>query len=86
MRRKYERLHYYADEYRRYQTYVREHTGSNASDHKVSAAVRMLDDYEWTRDGAARPAFNPAARRSQHGMMDGLSLHYYRAAQTDGNT
>ena len=64
------RAEYYADEFRRYGTYL----GS----YEKSALFRIatgpgLDDFHWTevlmRECAA-PRFNP-------GIMDGLSLHYY---------
>ncbi len=58
------RPEYYADEYRRYQTYLR-----NYGDNKIFriACGPSGDDYEWTRVLMER-----AGR-----FMDGLSLHYY---------
>lgn len=58
------RPEYYADLYRRYQTYVR-----NYGDNKIFkiACGPNVDDYNWTKvlmENAAR-------------FMDGLSLHYY---------
>jgi alpha-N-arabinofuranosidase len=63
------RAEHYADEYRRYQTYVR-NFGDNQI-YKIACGPRN-DDYHWTevlmRNG-----------RSMRGnfLMDGLSLHYY---------
>lgn len=58
------RPEFYADQYRRYQTYVR-----NYGDNKVFriACGPNADDYEWTDT-----VMKNAAR-----FMDGLSLHYY---------
>ncbi|HRI81773.1 MAG TPA: alpha-L-arabinofuranosidase C-terminal domain-containing protein [Opitutaceae bacterium] len=64
------RAEYYADEFRRYATYL--------GNYEKSKLFRIatgpgLDDYHWTevmmRECSA-PRFNP-------GIMDGLSLHYY---------
>ena len=58
------RPEYYADEYRRYATFVKDHSGN----HIQKLAVGPHDDYyEWTEVLMSR-----AARQ-----MDGLSLHYY---------
>lgn len=64
---------YYANEYRRYQTYVRDYK----ADHHIQKICcgANVDDYEWTRD-----VLSTCFRHSipaQHGFMDGLSLHYY---------
>ncbi|WP_121610885.1 alpha-N-arabinofuranosidase [Mesobacillus foraminis] len=58
------RPEYYADLYRRYQTYVR-----NYGDNKVYkiAGGANVDDYNWTE----------VLMKNAHWMMDGLSLHYY---------
>lgn len=58
------RPEYYADEYRRYQTYVR-----NYGDNKVFrvACGANRDDYNWTKVLMERAG----------NFMDGLSLHYY---------
>lgn len=58
------RPEYYADEYRRYQTYVRNY-GENRI-YKIAGGANT-DDYSWT-ETLMREA-------GQH--MDGLSLHYY---------
>ncbi|MFQ9511457.1 MAG: alpha-N-arabinofuranosidase [Lachnospiraceae bacterium] len=56
---------YYANEYRRYQTYVRNYN----SDHKIYkiACGPNVDDYNWTEK---------VMQIAGH-FMDGLSLHYY---------
>lgn len=58
------RPEYYADLYRRYQTYVR-----NYSDNKIYkiAGGANVDDYNWTE----------VLMKNAHWLMDGLSLHYY---------
>ncbi|TCN26578.1 alpha-N-arabinofuranosidase [Mesobacillus foraminis] len=58
------RPEYYADLYRRYQTYVR-----NYGDNKVYkiAGGANVDDYNWTE----------VLMKNAHWLMDGLSLHYY---------
>src|SRR5690606_22124090 len=58
------RPEYYADLYRRFQTYVR-----NYGDNKIYkiAGGANIDDYNWTE-----VLMREAAR-----YMDGLSLHYY---------
>ncbi|KAB8130505.1 alpha-N-arabinofuranosidase [Gracilibacillus oryzae] len=58
------RAEYYADLYRRYQTYVR-----NYGDNKIYkiAGGASADDYNWTE----------VLMREAGRMMDGLSLHYY---------
>ena len=60
---------YYADEYRRYQTYVR-----NYGDNKVFriACGPNGDDYNWTEE-----VMQIAGR-----YMDGISLHYYTVTHT----
>lgn len=64
---------YYANEYRRYQTYVRNYY----PDHPISKICcgPNVDDYDWT-SGVLKTAFNHCEERF-HGNMDGLSLHYY---------
>jgi len=58
------RPEYYADLYRRFQTYVR-----NYGDNKIFkiACGPNVDDYRWTE----------VLMREAHQFMDGLSLHYY---------
>lgn len=63
---------YYAYEYRRYQTYVRDYN----PDHKIFkvACGPNGDDYGWT-DTMMKKCFENCG--PNHGFMDGLSLHYY---------
>ncbi|HZJ82871.1 MAG TPA: alpha-N-arabinofuranosidase [Clostridia bacterium] len=58
------RAEYYADEYRRYQTYVRNY-GDNEI-FKIACGPNVAD-YHWTE----------VMMREASRMMDGLSLHYY---------
>jgi alpha-N-arabinofuranosidase len=58
------RPEYYADEYRRYQTYVRRY-GEDKT-YKIACGANSAD-YEWTE----------VLMRRAGGHMDGLSLHYY---------
>lgn len=58
------RPQYYADLYRRYQTYVREY-GDNKL-YKIAGGAN-IDDYNWTE----------VLMREAAPFMDGLSLHYY---------
>lgn len=64
---------YYANEYRRYQTYVR-----NYDPQKPIAKVccgANVDDYHWT-EGVMRTCYDHVPS-SLHGFMDFISLHYY---------
>jgi len=63
------RAEYYADEYRRYQTYVRNY-GKNQI-YKIACGPNV-DDYHWTE----------VLMREATSMMDGLSLHYYTVPGT----
>ncbi|MCR2823080.1 alpha-N-arabinofuranosidase [Lederbergia panacisoli] len=58
------RPEYYADLYRRYQTYVRNY-GDNRI-YKIAGGANVAD-YNWTE----------VLMKNAHWMMDGLSLHYY---------
>lgn len=64
---------YYANEYRRYQTYVRNYH----KDHSIQKICcgANVDDYEWTEE-VLKTCFNHSPEKA-HGFMDGLSLHYY---------
>ena len=65
---------YYANLYRRYQTYVR-HYDSAVPIQKICGGPNV-DDTNWTKkvlDTCYASPNNPSA----HGFMDGLSLHYY---------
>ena len=63
---------YYANEYRRYQTYVRNYHGDRPI-YKIACGANV-DDYDWT-DKVMDTCFQAPA--NMHGFMDGLSLHYY---------
>ena len=63
------RAEYYADVYRRYQTYVRNY-GENRV-YKIACGPNT-DDYHWTE----------VLMREADRMMDGLSLHYYTVPGT----
>ena len=63
------RPEYYADEYRRYQTYVRNLSGNKIF--KIACGPNA-QDYKWTDVLMERAG----------GFMDGLSLHYYTTAAT----
>ena len=58
------RPEFYADMYRRYQTFVRQY-GENKI-FKIAGGANV-DDYNWTE----------VLMRNAHWLMDGLSLHYY---------
>lgn len=64
---------HYANMYRRYQTYVRDYN----SDSKISKICcgANVDDYAWTK-GVLETCFKNTPEHL-HGLMDGLSLHYY---------
>jgi alpha-N-arabinofuranosidase len=62
------RAEYYADEYRRYQTYVR-NFGDNHI-YKIACGPNV-DDYHWTE------VMMKNTRRGDRHMMNGLALHYY---------
>ena len=66
---------YYANLYRRYQTYVR-HYDSAAPIKKVCCGPNVAD-YFWT-EGVLKTCFaQPQPDEDVHGFMDALSLHYY---------
>jgi alpha-N-arabinofuranosidase len=64
---------YYGNEYRRYQTFVRNYN-TNAPIYKIACGANV-DDYEWTR--GVLEATHKHAPNFFHGFMNGLSLHYY---------
>ncbi|EET62928.1 Alpha-L-arabinofuranosidase domain protein [Marvinbryantia formatexigens DSM 14469] len=64
---------YYANEYRRYQTYVRNYDSASPI-FKICCGANV-DDYEWTEE-VLKTCFHHSEERV-HGFMDGLSLHYY---------
>ena len=63
---------YYANEYRRYQTYIRNYR-NDFSIKKICCGANV-DDYNWT-DGVMSTTHR--APDFLHGFMDGISLHYY---------
>ncbi len=63
---------YYANLYRRYQTYVRNYK-NDAPIFKIACGANV-DDYGWT-EGVLKTCFRAPA--FLHGFMDGISLHYY---------
>ena len=66
---------YYANLYRRYQTYVR-HYDHAAPIKKVCGGPNVAD-YFWT-EGVLKTCFaQPQPEEDVHGFMDHLSLHYY---------
>ena len=64
---------YYGNEYRRYQTYVRNYD-NNAPIAKICCGANG-DDYDWTETVLKQT--HKKAPENLHGFMDGLSLHYY---------
>ena len=64
---------FYGNMYRRYQNFVRDYDG-NKKIQKIACGANV-DDYEWTQE-VLKACFRRTAPY-QHGMMDGLSLHYY---------
>ena len=63
---------HYANEYRRYQTYVRNYDPKKPI--KKVCCGANVEDYFWT-EGVMKTAFSHAEQF--HGFMDYLSLHYY---------
>ncbi|QFJ55217.1 alpha-N-arabinofuranosidase [Pseudobutyrivibrio xylanivorans] len=73
------RPQHYADEYRRYQTYVRNYNG-NKPITKICCGANV-DDYHWTKE-VLDTCFDHTPEHL-HGHMDGLSLHYYTLPETE---
>ena len=69
---------YYANEYRRYQTYVRNYDPEKPIS-KVCCGAN-IDDYHWTEE-VMKTCFDHV-QPQLHGLMDYISLHYY--THTDG--
>lgn len=63
----------YANSYRRYQTYLRNYDSHNKL-YKICCGPNS-DDYTWTKE-VLETCFKGTVEEA-HGMMDGLSLHYY---------
>lgn len=64
---------YYGNEYRRYQTYVRQYNPDRPV--KKVCCGANIDDYHWT-EGVMKTCFDHVPEVF-HGFMDYLSLHYY---------
>lgn len=64
---------FYANEYRRYQTYVRNYNQEQPI-FKICGGPNVAD-YTWTKDVLETAYYN--VPKEAHGLMDGLSLHYY---------
>lgn len=64
---------YYANLYRRYQTYVRNYH-PEAPLSKICGGANVAD-YTWTKEVLDTAFYN--IPKEMHGLMDGLSLHYY---------
>jgi len=64
---------YYANLYRQYQTYLRIYDQNRPL--KKIACGPNTDEYDWT-EAVLSTTFRRCGK-DQHGMMDGLSLHYY---------
>ncbi len=65
---------HYANEYRRYQTYVKNLDAHKDPIEKVCCGANV-DDYYWTKD-VMKTCFAHVEEKN-HGHMDFLSLHYY---------
>ncbi|MBR5420183.1 MAG: alpha-N-arabinofuranosidase, partial [Lachnospiraceae bacterium] len=65
---------YYANLYRRYQTYVRNYDPKKPI-FKICCGANAWD-YEWT-DKVMATCFRNPTPPNAHGLMDGISLHYY---------
>ena len=72
------RPQFYADEFRRYQTYLRSYDEKKPL-HKICCGPNS-DDYDWTREVFAVTHDHMAP--GTHGYMDGFSLHYYTVPNT----
>jgi alpha-N-arabinofuranosidase len=64
---------YYGNEYRRYQTYVRQYNPDRPI--KKVCCGANVDDYHWT-EGVMKTCYDHVPEEL-HGFMDLLSLHYY---------
>ncbi len=69
---------YYANEYRRYQTYVRNYHPKKPI-FKIACGANG-DDYNWTEK--VMEMTHKGVQEQHHGFMDGLSLHYYTVPGT----
>ena len=64
---------YYGNLYRRYQTYIKDYSGEGTI--KKICCGPNADDYHWTEE-VLKKAYDHMPCQA-HGLMDGLSLHYY---------
>lgn len=72
---------FYANLYRRYQTYVRNYSRDKAI-YKICCGANA-GDYEWT-DTVMKTCFKSGGEAEHvHGFMNGLSLHYYTLPNDD---
>ena len=69
---------YYGNLYRRYQTYVRNYNGESPI-YKICCGANVGDTY-WTEE-VLKTCFENVPKEA-HGLMDGLSLHYYTVPDT----
>ena len=67
------RPEFYGNEYRRYQTYIRNYK-ADAPIYKIACGPNV-DDYLWT-EGVLQTCTDPMGRKARD-FMNGLSLHYY---------
>lgn len=74
---------YYANLYRRYQTYVRNYSqDADKAIFKICCGPNS-DDYDWT-DKVMQTCFKSGGEAAHvHGYMNGLSLHYYTLPNDD---
>ena len=72
------RPQFYADNYRRYQTYIRNYDSKNPI-FKICCGANS-DDYHWTEE-VMKTCFDHTPEHL-HGFMEGLSLHYYTLPET----
>ena len=72
------RPQYYGDEFRRYQTYIRNYDPKKPIQ-KICCGANA-DDYTWTKE--VLETTHDHTQPEFHGFMDGLSLHYYTVPNT----
>lgn len=65
---------YYANLYRRYQTYIRQYQPDTPIK-KICGGANVAD-YFWT-ENVLKTCYSAPTPPNSHGFMDGLSLHYY---------
>lgn len=72
---------YYANQYRQYQTFIRNYN-SEQPINKICCGANG-NDYNWTKK-VMEECFK-GVQKEAHGLMDGLSLHYYTITGPDWN-